>query len=534
MANRANPRVGPTCMRPAESCHACAEKLPRYLCFRALVSLADSGTGTGTGTGTGSSNLCCDEINARLTPGAGGGCGWHVSGLSCLGGTGLLGSVTVEVLKHATGSGSGTGTGTGPDCFTRVTVAADVEHVFEFEGVLPIRMSFVVTRAGVTFVCSIRTADVAVNPRAFDKCAICACVTAIPKSLCVSLEITNPSLMPSLPCGSSTAAAIAAWDCESERWITPEMTLSSVTYSVFLRMATVDDGVGCAIIGKVKGHHVNDTFVISLESGATGTSYHGYQCAENSDFVTRGSSPLANIDLTTVIDYSTIINSTTGTGTGSGSGSGSGAPIGTLRIRDLSCGGNCNPPAVSRCNGACPELLFPETWCDPVNIFAEIVAPGCLIDGFGWTMTSGSNWLETLRPGPTPPTQGSCSDFSSNPLGSGITVPTTKCGSPAEYTITSNLYYFRKACTSDIVDMSRYHLGIDVRGMCTTLYGGASYSDLRPAEGATCNPFQMDFPFDISILQANPGGEGSPGGCDCCAGTGTGSLTSPAFIRLTL
>lgn len=347
-------------MTPA-SCSACQDSLPRYLCFRATL--------TASGTGSGTDIPCCSVVSGRLLPVNGTDCGWSSLNIQCSDGSGSVGTVTVTIERGPTGTGTGTGTG----CWTHVSVLN--EDVY-FDGVLPSGMTFTIIKLGIKYECEVFSANMVPNPAAFGKCPLCSCVTCIPEFLCI--KVTR---------GDNTATGIATWDCQSNAWLSSPISIAATGtgtgtdgVTVGLRLASKDDGVGCAIIGTADGAGESGSFIIDLEPTTESPGSKGFVCHEGSGAVTRGRPPFDSHIITTVVNHSVSIGPSTGTGA---------ANSFQISITDRACGQSCNDGCSDTVLTACCEFTpIPKVLYGTWNYNTGGVCPCEVTSEFHYTTTS--------------------------------------------------------------------------------------------------------------------------------------------------
>lgn len=375
------PSCNGCCIRQT-GCTACARCLPKYLCVDVVVIPGPYTTLT-----------CCDvdyhtgegHFSFRLVNACN---SWSGSG-TC---EGLSGTVDLAVTLNV-------------DCDTVITSSLSSDAL-TFPGVLPSGMSgSYVNAAGDELRWEVSHAAVVENPLIRQHCSPCSCATCLPEKLCAEVTIFGHFIYDNYgnPTTDSVPTTVygvesAAFDCGEWTFDTGAITESDVSITVRLKNI-VERICGIDFSGQITVANLPDGVgtgagVILLEGDLHPRKFHGTLCAGNGgENWTEGvpelrpcpEEPCPEVPAQNFVGYMDqsfqIVT-------------GGGLAIGSIRIRDMSCGTCkvCEPPIDEKC---CPDLPSTLTvqasrsgeaseesslFRDGTNYSGSIKVPGC--DGF--------------------------------------------------------------------------------------------------------------------------------------------------------
>jgi hypothetical protein len=377
-----------------------------------------------------------------------------------------------------------------------------VNQYYAFTG-FPITLVFV-DSLGISFSVLIGASIGIAHPWNNQVCNPCICARCLPAAFCVYLSRTAGTGPPSICVPCSGIVTVPLNNCATG---TGSIICKNDTYTVTINLPAIEEK-RCDLEVRVVGPDFDKTFVLDIERSTTAGDC--YECFQGATLVSRfgaceggktGSGKTTMGPLSVDQIFENI-----------------GTALDDVRvvITPMWCG-SCVPKVWSGCDGACPSIEHQIPQCNPVTIFGEIIAPGCVFGGQTFTMTQiGQDAADLIVPNYDPTT--SCQEYAIN-SGMGNTINLNCDGLQFK----AVLFYVHDNCTGHTnIDMTKYKLYVLIGGTCLAMISAPSISTtLAVNYGATCQPFRLDFVINLSSLVQFP--------CSCCT-----DGNSQATIRLTL
>jgi hypothetical protein len=168
--------------------------------------------------------------------------------------------------------------------------------------------------------------------------------------------------------------------------------------------------------------------------------------------------------------------------------------LGTLHLRDASCGEPCDVTTDALCGGGCGDLTLPSASCVPPTLVATVFSASCefsysmgvpqFLPG-GPTIGDQCNWADTT-PG--------CQQYTTYQDGQVGTVPLAN-----GFTLVITLYYEEVNCADSDSHPERYRIRWSIHRPCFSEPGHPACitGDTGVSNVPTCSPLELE--FDIGL-----------------------------------
>lgn len=327
------------CVRQMD-CKACARCLPKYLCVDVTVI-----------PGPYTDLECCGiddygegHFSFRLNYSCG---GWAGSG-TCSG-------LSVFDLSIALSD----------DCLRTIVSSSLMSEPELFDGVVPAGMNGVIfTEEGDTLEWKISRANVVENPLATDKCSPCSCARCLPEKLCVDIQVDATDYDDQI-----SESVTLAWDCTTRSWL-PEGLLPD-GFGITVSLKSAASGI-CGIDVTVSTGFGETKSTILLEGDLNSRKFHGTICKDSNDIEStegmpelRPCPPGQECTDPPPQTFVSMIDSSISIMSGSVS-------VGTVHIKDQSCGGCENCGQMTCCLDPWPTTMMVEWYNDPTSTTAPV------------------------------------------------------------------------------------------------------------------------------------------------------------------